>query len=58
MAKILDLSRGYFQLLHILFFQTTKSDFDKMLKMALDTPPLKFDWEKKKHEKKKEKKRK
>ena len=43
MAKILDLSRGYFQLLHILFFQTTKSDFDKMLKMALDTPPLKFD---------------
>ncbi|CFW93422.1 protein of unknown function [endosymbiont DhMRE of Dentiscutata heterogama] len=33
-----------------------KSDFDKMLKMALDTPPLEFDWLKK--TKKKEKKRK
>lgn len=30
-----------------------KSEFDKMLKMALDTPPLEFDWEKKKHKKKK-----
>lgn len=35
-----------------------KKDFDKMLKIALDTPPLEFERENGKHKKKKEKKRK
>lgn len=33
-----------------------KEDFDKMLKMALNTPPLEFDWVKKNQKKRKKKK--